>query len=64
MRIAIDRDRCIGSAQCVLAAPGIFTQDDEAIGEVLPGREHDADDPAAVEGIEACPVGAVAIAED
>ncbi|MFI0797124.1 ferredoxin [Micromonospora rubida] len=34
MRIEVDRDRCCGSGNCVLAAPEVFDQD-EADGLVL-----------------------------
>jgi ferredoxin len=64
VHITIDRERCIGAGQCVLAAPDVFTQDDEAIGQVLPGRDHGSDDLRIHEGAEACPVQAVKITED
>ncbi|MEU5214499.1 ferredoxin [Streptomyces sp. NPDC020742] len=28
MRIAIDRDKCVGAGQCVLAADAVFEQDE------------------------------------
>ena len=28
MKISIDRDKCVGAGQCVLAAPEIFEQSD------------------------------------
>lgn len=31
MRLTVDRDRCISSGQCVLAAPGVFDQDDDGV---------------------------------
>ncbi|MGW1060056.1 ferredoxin [Micromonospora rubida] len=34
MRIEVDRDRCCGSGNCVLAAPEVFDQD-QADGLVL-----------------------------
>jgi ferredoxin len=39
MQISIDPDRCIGAARCVMAAPGVFTQDDDGVGKVIPGSE-------------------------
>lgn len=29
MRVSIDQDKCVGSGQCVLAAPTVFDQRDE-----------------------------------
>ena len=29
MRVTIDQDKCVGSGQCVLAAPDVFDQRDE-----------------------------------
>lgn len=28
-RVGAERDRCVGAGQCVLAAPGVFDQDEE-----------------------------------
>ncbi|MCS0638483.1 ferredoxin [Streptomyces sp. LP05-1] len=64
MRITIDRDRCIGSGQCVMTAPGVFTQDDDALVTLVPGHEDGAGDPRVREVPTACPVQAVAISED
>jgi len=30
-RPAVDRERCIGSGQCVLSAAGVFDQDDRGV---------------------------------
>jgi ferredoxin len=57
--IDIDRDVCIGAGQCALAAPGVFTQDDDGFSELLPGREDGAGDPMVREAARACPVGAI-----
>ncbi|MBC6456555.1 ferredoxin [Actinomadura sp. HBU206391] len=29
MRVSVDRDKCVGSGQCVLSAAGVFDQSDE-----------------------------------
>jgi ferredoxin len=29
MRVIVDQDKCVGSGQCVLAAPSVFDQRDE-----------------------------------
>ncbi|AJT63358.1 Ferredoxin soy [Streptomyces lydicus] len=64
MRIIIDEDMCIGSGQCVLTAPGVFTQDDDGFSQVLPGREDGAGDPLVREAVRACPVQAITIEDD
>ncbi|MCA6091168.1 ferredoxin [Streptomyces sp. SCA3-4] len=64
MRITIDRDRCIGAGQCVLAAPAVFTQDDDGLVTLLPGHEDAAGDPGVRDVPMSCPVQAVALADD
>ncbi|MEV7343535.1 ferredoxin [Streptomyces sp. NPDC093544] len=61
--ISIDKDVCIGAGQCALAAPGVFTQDDDGISELLPGRENAAGDPMLREAARACPVGAITVSD-
>ncbi|MEU4210728.1 ferredoxin [Streptomyces sp. NPDC026206] len=63
MRISIDSDICIGSGMCALTAPGVFTQDDDGFGTVLPGRADGAGDPLVKEAVRGCPVQAVSIEE-
>ncbi|MET9290666.1 ferredoxin [Streptomyces sp. NPDC003077] len=64
MRITIDRERCIGSGQCVMTAPGVFTQDDEGLVELLPGHENGTSDPDVRHVPATCPVQAVSLSED
>ncbi|MFE1755794.1 ferredoxin [Streptomyces anandii] len=61
MHIDIDTDLCIGAGQCALAAPGVFTQDDEGYSSLLPGREDGGGDPMVREAARACPVGAIKV---
>lgn len=50
---------------CALTAPDVFTQDDDGLSEVLPGRaETTGGHPLVAEAMRACPVGAVALAAD
>ncbi|MFF6987686.1 ferredoxin [Streptomyces sp. NPDC010273] len=58
--IHIDKDVCIGAGQCALAAPGVFTQDDDGYSMVLPGKEH-TEDPMLKEAARACPVSAITV---
>ena len=58
--VTADRERCIGSGQCVTFAPATFAQDAEAKVVVTPGS---GDDLAAVRvAVEACPTSALALA--
>jgi ferredoxin len=65
LRVAVDRDLCCGSGNCVLTAPAVFDQDND-LGLVLlrdlepPAGEHDAVRKAA----DLCPSGAISIDED
>ncbi|MFK8850237.1 ferredoxin [Streptomyces sp. Ac-502] len=63
MKIDIDTSVCIGSGQCALTAPGVFTQDDEGFSALLPGREDGAGDPLVREAARACPVQAITVTE-
>ncbi|WP_019057782.1 ferredoxin [Streptomyces prunicolor] len=60
--IHIDKDICIGAGQCALAAPSVFTQDDDGYSAVLPGKE-DTDDPMLREAARACPVSAITVSD-
>ncbi|WP_329326632.1 ferredoxin [Streptomyces sp. NBC_01689] len=64
MRIAIDKDVCIGAGQCALTAPNVFTQDDEGFSQLLPGREDGGGDPLVREAARSCPVGAITVSEN
>ncbi|MEW2130902.1 ferredoxin [Streptomyces sp. NPDC005435] len=64
MHIDIDTDTCIGAGQCALAAPAVFTQDDDGYSSLIPGREDATDNPMVREAARACPVGAITVTED
>lgn len=61
MRIEIDTDRCIGAARCVQHAPGVFTQDDDGVVELLPVSGELEDAPLIQEAVIACPVQAITV---
>ena len=63
MKITVDRDRCVGAGQCVLAALTVFDQDVDGIVTLLdatPPAESYADvrDAALL-----CPAAAITVAE-
>ncbi|MFD9000081.1 ferredoxin [Streptomyces sp. NPDC059582] len=63
MHIDIDKDACIGAGQCALAAPGVFTQDDDGYSMLLPGREDGGGDPMVTVAAKSCPVGAITLSD-
>jgi ferredoxin len=63
LHIDIDQDLCVGAGQCALAAPGVFTQDDDGFSTPLPCREDGGGNPMVREASRACPVGAITVTE-
>jgi len=63
MKITIDRDRCIGAGQCVLAAPEVFDQDDDGIVALLDATPAAALGSAARDAALLCPAAAITVAE-
>jgi ferredoxin len=62
MRIEVDPDLCIGSANCVHLAKGVFVLDDEDIAAVA---DPTAADPEAIRrAAHSCPTAAITIEED
>ncbi|MEV8017010.1 ferredoxin [Streptomyces sp. NPDC086554] len=59
VQVHVDKERCVGAGMCALTAPSVFTQDDDGLSEVLPGREDGGGDPLVHEAVRACPVGAI-----
>ncbi|AXI80316.1 ferredoxin [Peterkaempfera bronchialis] len=65
MEIAIDRDRCLGAGQCVLAAREVFDQDErDGLAFLLVERPADRLREAVYEARDTCPAGAVTVRED
>jgi ferredoxin len=64
MRVAADREVCIGSGNCVFAAPAVFDQDDEGLVVVLTPEVGPADADVARDAVAHCPSGALRIVED
>jgi ferredoxin len=65
VRVAADRDVCIGSGNCVFTAPAMFDQDDDEGLVVLLSADVDVQAAGAVrDAVAHCPSGALRIAED
>lgn len=64
MRVEADRDMCIGAGQCVLAAPGLFDQDEDdglvVLLDPAPGAEQED---AARAAAAACPASVITVHE-
>jgi ferredoxin len=57
--IRVDRDLCMGSAQCSVYAPATFAQDEDAIAVVIdPGGDPQE---AIATAVASCPAGALTI---
>jgi ferredoxin len=65
MRVAADREVCIGSGNCVFAAPEVFDQDDdEGLVVLLTAEVGPRDADAVREAVAHCPSGALRVSED
>jgi len=62
MDVVVDRDKCVASGACVLAAPSIFSQDEDGIVEVLEPHIPASEEDAARDAIDACPAAVIEIA--
>jgi ferredoxin len=56
VRVAADRDVCIGAGMCVATAPAVFDQDDEGLVVVLAEA---VPDPEVRQAVALCPSGAL-----
>ena len=64
MRVAADRDVCIGSGNCVLTAPTVFDQDeDEGLVVVLASDVEPQDIDDVREAVAHCPSGALRLVD-
>jgi ferredoxin len=60
VRLIVDLDSCIGSAECVALDPEAIELDEHGTARVL---VHELDEERATSICDACPVGALTIAE-
>jgi ferredoxin len=63
VRVAADRDLCIGAGLCFLTAPAVFDQDDDGLVVLLTAEADGADAEAARTAVGLCPSGAARLVE-
>lgn len=64
MRVAVDRDRCCASGNCVIVAPDVFGQhEDTGIVVLLKAVVADSDRDAVREAEWLCPAAAITLIE-
>jgi ferredoxin len=60
VRVAVERDRCIGSGMCVLLAPAVFDQDpDEAVVVLLVESPPERERAAVEQAVDRCPAAVI-----
>jgi ferredoxin len=62
LQILINRDKCMGSGNCVFWAPLAFDLDDEGLSVVLDPDQ--ADESQLFQAREGCPTGAISLLRD
>jgi ferredoxin len=60
--IDIDRDACMGSGNCVFAAPGVFELDDDSVARVVDPEA--SPEEAVVTAARQCPTHAITVWRD
>jgi ferredoxin len=60
-RIAVDRDRCVGSGTCEALAADVFEVDDDGVLVVLREQPAEEDLPDVRDAVRACPTRALAL---
>lgn len=64
MKVEIEREKCVASGQCVLAAPTVFDQDEEdGIVTLLTDEPSPEEADGAREAAFLCPAQAILVAE-
>ncbi len=64
VRVAAERDVCIGAGMCVMSAPAVFDQDDQGVVVLLLEEPAGSAAAAAREAVRLCPSGSLSIVED
>jgi len=64
MRVSVDHERCVGAAQCVLAAPEVFGQGDDGLVRLLDAKPPIERSDRVHEAATACPSRSITIHEN
>lgn len=63
LRITADLGLCEGYANCMVAAPDVFTVDDEGVVVLLQEQVSEDQRAEVLQAVESCPVRALAVTE-
>jgi ferredoxin len=61
-KVVVDKDLCIGSANCVAMAPDVFDLDED--GKAYVKSTNGTDDAQILEAAQACPVNAIIVYDE
>lgn len=64
MKLHVDFGKCEGYANCIVAAPDVFSIDDSNVVIVTDSEPPDDERDAVEEAVRSCPVAALRIEED
>ncbi|GAA1151621.1 ferredoxin [Kitasatospora gansuensis] len=64
MRITTHAERCVGSGQCVLTEPAVFSQDDDGVVTLLTDRPEGPAAEGARKAVFVCPTRSLSLMED
>ena len=62
IEIDIDRDACMGSGNCVFAAPGVFELDEDSVSRVV--NPESSPEEAVLTAARQCPTHAITLRRD
>ena len=60
-RIAVDRDRCVGSGACEALAPDVFEVDDDGVLVVIREQPAEGEQSDVRDAVTSCPTRALAL---
>jgi ferredoxin len=64
MKVHLEKDKCVGHAQCYAADPDLFPIDDNGYSNLEPHEVKPGDEQRTRDGVAACPELALILEED